>query len=1236
MELTLRFSKPGNVLVLVNGQDSHSFALSNIVPNKNVSKFGGALYAALFPENSKAHQTLQLETQRILLVLLDEELEAVPWEYVHGPDGFLILDLAFVRGVPADKRIAAPDLSAGLHILAVPSNPLHEDIVPLDIEGEWNRLETSIRQLKHQGTLERVRPPTIENLQLQGLAGMRGRIVHFMGHGGISDDGAVLIFEKEAGTPDSVTAKEFHRRVKDSVFLVSLNACVTADPGETEFANLARALVMRGAPYALGTRFPIPDEAAKTLSQIFYGNLSRGETVEASLLQARNSLAKLGIPELVGIPVLYTALSEPAPGFQNTQGGPQILDPRQPSMYIDSALPKAPGRFEGRVGALAALGGWLSGDKRPRLVTIHGGGGLGKTALAREAVERFAHAFPGGVWAAALVSLPTRAEFVRGLAQFLGVAVEGLDDPAEIERQALDRLGRQRTLLAVDNAETLLEGVEAGDEDAIDLAAFLREALPGTKAHLLVTSRYTLGWPGEEGLSLGGLREAEGARLLWNGMPQRKGEVSTKQAEDFSRLLGGHPLSLRLLGSAFNAAAELDFAAFVAEHEHHLRAAADKYKGEDDRHRTLYAAIETSVAHLGAEEKKTLGGLHLFRTAFPPEAAAWMLDEGEHREGEGSPVFGQLERLWRRGFLLRETRTVRDGDVLMYRLLPAVRVYAEDVLAGEHNPAGLRTRYGQALHRVLRGIYAGHGKSMGLVHIAQQSWADLEQGWEHLEGLERADYLNRWGWVAGRLGDNRLGLVRLEQALELVQGLDQLLENDILNNLALVYQATGQMAKALALYEQALPIRREVGDRAGEAVTLNNLAGVYDATGQMAKALALYEQALPIQREVGDRAGEAATLNNLAGVYQATGQMAKALALYEQALPITREVGDRAGEAAMLDNMAMLLYMQLERPEEAIQFKQRAIRVLEETGLEYDAGGDSLDTYRQTLGRMQAGERLGGGGRASGLDGKTLNTLRANTVAALTAAPERKDEWETTLRQALSQAQSGNDTPTAELFETLLALLAGEAASLAEGHPHAGVLEQVKQAVAAYDPEEMERLRPVLEAVQAYLSAEDWTATQEMVKQHQKALLTDAAEGVLAALAQQAEQAGNSQAVEMLALHLGLVRACRAKGINAAFEELERGRRAGAAAEDEEFIARAAAGLRGGPEEKQALFNELQGMTGRGEEFGKLAAALRLAVFSKEDELDGLGKDLDERHARLWLAIRARVKEQNDGEEKET
>ena len=190
---------------------------------------------------------------------------------------------------------------------------------------------------------------------------------------------------------------------------------------------------------------------------------------------------------------------------------------------------------------------------------------------------------------------------------------------------------------------------------------------------------------------------------------------------------------------------------------------------------------------------------------------------------------------------------------------------------------------------------------------------------------------------------------------------------------------------------------REVGDRAGEAVTLNNMAVVYQCDGAAQRALELYEQALPLTREVGDRAGEAATLNNMALVYRARGSPSehwscmsrlcrsrerwetvpgkqppsttwrgvpgdgaaqRALELYEQALPLMREVGDRAGEATTLANIADVLYQYLNRSQEAITTMEQAIAVLVETGLPQDAAGQTRDDMQHYLDAMRQGLSL--------------------------------------------------------------------------------------------------------------------------------------------------------------------------------------------------------------------------------------------------------------------------------------
>ena len=79
----------------------------------------------------------------------------------------------------------------------------------------------------------------------------------------------------------------------------------------------------------------------------------------------------------------------------------------------------------------------------------------------------------------------------------------------------------------------------------------------------------------------------------------------------------------------------------------------------------------------------------------------------------------------------------------------------------------------------------------------------------------------------------------------------------------MVYASQRQCAQALQNYQQALVIRREVGDRAGEGDTLNNIGSVYRNQRQYAQALSNYQQALVIAQEIGLRALEEIVLTNI-------------------------------------------------------------------------------------------------------------------------------------------------------------------------------------------------------------------------------------------------------------------------------------------------------------------------------------------------------------------------------------
>src|SRR5207244_10111146 len=129
-----------------------------------------------------------------------------------------------------------------------------------------------------------------------------------------------------------------------------------------------------------------------------------------------------------------------------------------------------------------------------------------------------------------------------------------------------------------------------------------------------------LGWVGEIGFELTGLAPIEGIRLFQQHAQRRLGEIDHAGAWELSEKVDGHPLSLRLLGSAFNASGN-SFSTFVEEFEAHLLKVEDIYKGIDHRQRTLYDSIETNVRYLSNDLRSLLSGLWIFHASFLPEIA---------------------------------------------------------------------------------------------------------------------------------------------------------------------------------------------------------------------------------------------------------------------------------------------------------------------------------------------------------------------------------------------------------------------------------------------------------------------------------------------------------------------------------------------------------------------------------------------------------------------------------------
>ncbi|MBD2515942.1 CHAT domain-containing protein [Nostoc sp. FACHB-973] len=175
-------------------------------------------------------------------------------------------------------------------------------------------------------------------------------------------------------------------------------------------------------------------------------------------------------------------------------------------------------------------------------------------------------------------------------------------------------------------------------------------------------------------------------------------------------------------------------------------------------------------------------------------------------------------------------------------------------------------------------------------------------------------------------------IAKFEEALPLYQKIgDRSSEAFTVAHLGKIYSDLGQQQKALFYLNQALLLRRQIGDKTGETITLNNIGSVYSDLGELQKALDSFHEALLIKREIGDKIGEARNLNNIGNVYLNSGESQKALDYFQQSLTLRREVGDKLGEARTINNLG-LIYLNLGQQQKALDYFSQTLPLYQEMG----------------------------------------------------------------------------------------------------------------------------------------------------------------------------------------------------------------------------------------------------------------------------------------------------------------
>ena len=178
-------------------------------------------------------------------------------------------------------------------------------------------------------------------------------------------------------------------------------------------------------------------------------------------------------------------------------------------------------------------------------------------------------------------------------------------------------------------------------------------------------------------------------------------------------------------------------------------------------------------------------------------------------------------------------------------------------------------------------------------------------------------------------------------------------EGILLLRLAMIYEKLFKYVEAGKLYEKAISIMREIGDRKGEAAAYGNLGIVFKSLGEYDKAKEYLWKELAIAIEIRDRAREACCYGNLGTVFLSHGEYDQAKEYLEKALAITIKIGDKEGEAVDYGNLGTV-FLSLGEYSKAKEYLEKALAISIEIGDKKGAAADygKLGTVFRSLGEF--------------------------------------------------------------------------------------------------------------------------------------------------------------------------------------------------------------------------------------------------------------------------------------------
>ena len=555
-----------------------------------------------------------------------------------------------------------------------------------------------------------------------------------------------------------------------------------------------------------------------------------------------------------------------------------------------------------------------------RLVTLTGPGGIGKSRVALEVVQRLNAEGCEAAWVGSLAALRNADLVPTAIAQALRIDERPGQDTLDV---IIDELRQLTVVLTVDGFEPVL--------GAADLLARLLVECPGLK--LLVTSRAVLNLRAEHDypippLSLPDRDDpdagcADAVRLFVETATaaspsfRLNGDNAPVVAE-ICRRLDGIPLAIELAAPRVRL---LTPVALLARLSSRLDLLTGGAADLPERHQTLRAALAWDYDLLDGDERALFRRLAVCEGGFGISLADAVAGVAG---GLGLDLLDGLESLVGKS-LLRHRRL--PGAVDRFALLDTVREYALERLAEAGEERAARAAHAAYLLHRLEGLdLRGPRQAEAFEEVAREHdnyraalrWV-IETGDVEAELRMTARLANFWR-LRGHLAE---GARWVTEALGRTSGVEDIARVELLVGAAQFDRARGDFDTAQRLLEQAQRMAERLGDRRWLAEAHHALSAVFGERGNRDGARVEATIAHSLYEEIGDDGGRAHALNALGVDAEERGELENALTFYRSALELL--IGrDSSGVALLTMNLGCVM-TKLGRPQDGRLLLERSL-----------------------------------------------------------------------------------------------------------------------------------------------------------------------------------------------------------------------------------------------------------------------------------------------------------------------